>query len=138
MIQKRSAFALAVYVILTFAWAIIWNLILFKEPYQMATGAFIRESPMFALGLLAIVIQAVALVYLFEQYYQGRGLGEAILLTFASGVFTLVYASLVVPAKFQVQGVPFYSLLEAAYGGIHHTLAGLAFFWIYRAKASER
>jgi hypothetical protein len=132
MIAKRAVLAFVLYVALTFAWAVVWNLLLFKDAYHAATAAFVRDPPIFALGLAAIAIQAAALIYLFERYYRREGVWEAILLTFAAGVFTLTFGALVIPAKFLVQGVATYALLELGYGGIHHTLAGLLFFRLYR------
>ena len=58
---------------------------------------------------------------------------EAILLTFAAGVFTTAFGALVVPAKFLVLSVPTYALLETLYGVIHHSLVGLALYRVYRS-----
>ena len=38
-----------------------------KDSYHAMTAAFVRDPPLFPLGLAAMLIQGVALVYLFER-----------------------------------------------------------------------
>ena len=50
--MKRLLVVLLCYIVLTFAWAYVWNLILFRDLYVSMAGGALRETPILALGFL--------------------------------------------------------------------------------------
>lgn len=46
----------------------------------------------------------------------------------------MTYASFVVPAKFMIEQVQIYTLMELGFGMIHYVLAGLVLAFVFRAN----
>jgi hypothetical protein len=130
---KRQIVAFASYIAVTFAWAIIWNLVFFKETYSALAVSAYRSEPIIPLGFVAIVIQAITITYLFGKFFPlAPTLKTALMLTVGFGVFLITYAALVVPAKFAVSPTFEYVALELVFEIIHFVLIGLMFFSIFR------
>lgn len=122
------------YVIVTFGWALIWNIVLFKETYQMLGGASLRAEPIIPLGFVAIIIQGIAITYLFEKLSPlAPGLKSAFLLAFGFGIFLISYAALVVPAKFLISPSWQYICMELVFETIHFALIALVFHSIFKS-----
>ena len=62
--------AAAGYLIVTFAIAATWHLVLFKTVYARLQS-FTRPQPIIALGLLSMILQAVVVAYLYPVFYRG-------------------------------------------------------------------
>jgi len=54
-------------------------MLIFHEKY-LAMGAFTREQPVMAFGMLAIVLQGVVFAYFFPLFYRHRGGGSPVVM----------------------------------------------------------
>ncbi|KKW45972.1 hypothetical protein A3C21_03170 [Candidatus Kaiserbacteria bacterium RIFCSPHIGHO2_02_FULL_59_21] len=132
MITTTFIIATVAYIVFNFAFAFVWNLGIFKKQYETLTGETAREKPIIPLGFLAIVIQALALSTLFALFYSGTnpitgGLFFGLLL----GSYSIVYGAFVVPAKFNIEPVWQYAVLELAYGVLHFSIAGIIVAYVF-------
>ncbi len=126
MIELKHILAILAYIVFNFLFAIIWNLGIFKKSYKKLTRGIARHDPIFSLGILAILIQGVALVILFTLFSKGtHPILEGITLSLLVGSYSIVYGAFVVPAKFMIKPVSHYAVLELIYGIIHFAVAGI-------------
>jgi len=85
----------------------------------------------------AMLAEGVALSALFYMFYiNERSLRKGMLLGLLAGVFSMTYASLVVPAKFTISPIWQYLSLEILFGILHYGVAGLIFALIFRKTAT--
>lgn len=130
--MNRRSFALGAlaYLLVTFPLAVLWHLGLFGEQYD-ALGYFGRE-PVFAFGFLAILIQGLALSYL---YGRTRGHGPPISegLRFGAVAGSVVWSGnvLAFAAKTSLASVPMFFALETGYFVVNFALYGVALGRIY-------
>ena len=131
--------AIAAYAVLTLALGTVWNLVLFKDLYAGLTGVTTRPEPIVQLGMIAILLEAAAIAFAFQRYYDPNiGLRNALTISLGLGVFSMTYASLVVPAKFAVETVLTYTLMEVIFGIIHFTLAGIVLARVFAKNTREK
>lgn len=109
-----------VYVIVNFAIAAVWNIVLFKAKYDAMTAGFQRDEPIFSLGIAAMAINMALTLWLFKTFYPaGRiDLKRALGLTALVSIPNASYAALVVPAKYQVTDLTSFVLMELAFAAI--------------------
>lgn len=119
------------YVVLTFALAFVWNMLLFRDTYVALGAHSMRAEPIMPLGLAAILIEAFVLSLLFSKVFDGS-LKQGLFLALAVGAFSITYGALVVPAKFLIDPVPTYVALEASFGLLHYGAAGVALTYLFR------
>jgi hypothetical protein len=123
--------AVVAYIIFNFAFAMIWNMVIFKKLYARLTSGISRENPIIPLGLLAIVVQAIALATLFSLFSTGSNpLTKGLMLGLLIGSYSIVYGAFVVPAKFKIKPVSQYAILELVYGILHFSVAGIIVAYI--------
>lgn len=124
------------YIILTLVIGYCWNMVLFRESYVSLASVSLRDAPIMQLGMVAILFEAVALSLIFTLFYTGSNpLTQGLFLGLLVGVFSIGYAGLVVPAKFMIDPIWKYSLLELCFGVIHFSVAGIVLGYIFN-KAS--
>ncbi len=121
----------ATYIVLTFALAFVWNMVLFRDTYVALGAQSMRDEPIMPLGLAAILIEAVVLALLFSKVFNGS-LKQGLFLALAVGAFSITYGALVVPAKFLIDPVPSYVALEAGFGLLHYGAAGVGLAYVFR------
>lgn len=122
---KRYVLAFAAFVVLTFAFAAPWHLWLFKEVYDRL-GAYTRAEPIFALGLLSIVLEGIVFVSLYARLRSnGHPAAEGATFGLLMGVFMGAYGALAVGAKMTVSSLPLWLLLEGSAFLIQFTLVGV-------------
>ncbi len=119
------------YVVLTLSLGFVWNLILFRDVYVAIGSQSMRAAPVMPLGLAAIVIEAVVLGFLFAKLSDGS-ISQGLVLAFAVGAFSMTYGGLVVPAKFMIEPIATYVLLESAFGVLHYGAAGTTLAFVFR------
>jgi hypothetical protein len=128
----KISFGIAAYVVFTFILAYSWNMLLFRESYLSLASSSLRSAPIMQLGLVSVLIEGVVLSLLFSMYYKGGDpLTEGVLLGLLVGTFSIGYAGLVVPAKFVIEPIWKYSILELGFGIIHFGLAGVFLGYIF-------
>ncbi len=133
----RILIACISYVVLTFAIAMIWNMVLFRDIYISLAANSLRSQPIIMLGLLSVITEAVTLSLLFHFYFrQSASLKGAVALAVSVGIFSMTYASFTVPAKFIIDPIWQYVSLEIIFGLIHYGLVGAAFFFIFKDSAA--
>jgi len=126
MITTKFIIAVFVYIIFNFAFAMVWNMVIFKKLYAKLTAGISRENPIIPLGLLAIVVQAIALSILFSLFFTGTNpIAEGLMLGLLIGSYSIVYGAFVVPAKFKIRYFSQYAILELIYGVLHFSTAGI-------------
>lgn len=132
MITTTFIIATVAYIVFNFVFALVWNLGLFKKQYAEMAGTTAREKPIIPLGLVAIIVQALALSVLFSSFYQGTNpIGEGLMLGLLIGSYSIVYGAFVVPAKFKIVPVWKYAMFEVAYGVLHFGIAGVILAYIF-------
>jgi hypothetical protein len=130
------AFSLAIYVVITFAFAFVWNLQLFPRTYAAIAPVAAREDPVMATGILAIVLQGVGMTTAFAIFYEGGApFVEGPMIALLFGVFTTTYAALVVPAKFKTDPILKFAGLELAHGVLHFATIGFVMGGIFEFLA---
>ncbi len=130
--MPRVFVACVSYIVLTFALAMIWNMVMFRDTYVALAATSLRAEPIIPLGLLSVVTEAVAMSLLFHFYYRrAMSLRSAVIFALSVGVFSMTYASFTVPAKFVISPVWQYVSLELVFGLLHYSLVGVVFFFIF-------
>ena len=131
MTATQFIIAVIAYIIFNFAFAMVWNMVVFKKLYAKLTSGISRENPIIPLGLLAILIQAVSLVTLFSLFSTGTNqITEGLMLGLLIGSYSIVYGAFVVPAKFKIKPVSQYAVLELVYGVLHFGIVGIIVAYI--------
>jgi hypothetical protein len=130
--MSKIIIGLVAYVILTFVIAYSWNMVLFRENYLALASSSLRSAPIIQLGLITILLEGLALSIIFSIYYKGGNpLTEGLLLGLLVGIFSVAYAGLTVPAKFVIDPIWKYTILELSFGIIHFGLAGIILGFIF-------
>jgi len=133
----KFALATLSYVVFTMVLGIFWNLFIFRDIYIELAKYSYRSAPIIPLGMSAMLAEGVALSALFYMFYiNERSLRKGMLLGLLAGVFSMTYASLVVPAKFTISPIWQYLSLEILFGILHYGVAGLIFALIFRKTAT--
>lgn len=131
--MSRIFIACFSYVILTFAIAMIWNMVMFRDTYLALAATSLRAAPIIPLGLISVLTEAVAMSLLFHFYCRrAMSLKTAVTFALSVGVFSMTYASFTVPAKFVISPIWQYVSLELAFGWLHYSLVGVVFFFIFK------
>lgn len=97
---------------------------LFAGVYERI-GAYNRESPVFALGLLSMVVQGGVLAHLFRYVHRGRRpLAEGVVYAIVMGTFMYTTTTLGFAAKTQVASLPTFLAVQAAFHLVQFLVAG--------------
>lgn len=132
MITKTFLVGVGAYIMFNFAFAMIWNMVVFKKMYDRLTEGIAREKPIIPLGLLAIIVQAIALAILFSLFFNGENpISEGLMFGLLIGSYSIVYGAFVVPAKFTIKPISQYAILELVYGILHFGIAGIIMALIF-------
>lgn len=134
--MKRILLGTVAYVLATFATQGVSHFTINRA--HCAAVTFMRPEPVFALGVLSMIIQGVILTYLYPIYARGasnwkKGLGYGILL----GAFFVSYLALAEPAKFQVPAILPWTAVESVTGLAQFGLFGLILGGMHRKNADE-
>jgi hypothetical protein len=131
MDPRRFALAAAAYVLVTFAVAVSWHLLFFKDLYDQL-AIFTRKEPLIPLGIVSILIQAVVLAYLYPALYRGgsparEGLKFGLLI----GVLMASIAVFAEAGKQNVSSLTTWLVFESAYYLLQFGLLGVIIGLIY-------
>lgn len=131
MDKKKFTYAAIAYIVLTFAIAAGWHLVIFKDIYDQL-GIFTRKEPVIPLGIASMIMQALVLSYLYPRYYRGGGILKAGLIFGAlTGVLMASIAVFAEAGKQQVTSLPFWLLFESGYYLLQFSIAGVVIAKIY-------
>jgi hypothetical protein len=126
---RRFALAFFAYVIITFVFATVWHLVLFKQLY-MAAG--MRAQPLMYLGVLSMLIQAFLMAFLYPRLRRGgapafEGLRFGVLM----GLFMGSYGVLAEAGKFDVGAVGPFIASEGAFFLLQFAIVGTVIGLVY-------
>jgi hypothetical protein len=124
------------YVVSTFAVQATSHFAINRGHY--AAVPFLRTEPVFALGLLAMIIQGALLTYFYSRHAGTAGgwkRGWAFGVT--AGAFFVSYSVLAEPAKYTVPSIPSWMLVEGVAGFVQFSLFGVALGWLCRPTSRQ-
>lgn len=129
--SKKIILATVSYVVLSFAIAYPWHLVWFHDLY-VEMGAFTREQPIVALGVLAMVIQGAVIAYFYPLWYRG---GNPILagIRYSLIIGLLIYTVMgfATVAKFNIVPVTTFLAYHTAFQFLQFTITGAALGLIF-------
>jgi hypothetical protein len=129
---KKFWMSFFAYIALTFACAVTWHLLLFKD-YYLSVG--MRKEPLMYLGVLSMIIQASVLSLLYPRFYRGGDpVKEGARFGFAMGLFLASFAALADAGKFDLGSPVAWILHEGTVTLVQFTLAGILIALIYGRK----
>ena len=133
MDAKKLFMGTAAYTICTFALAVVWHVLLFKERYE--SFGYFEGEPDFLLGLLTIVLQGILLCALFPMLKPGGGsFRRGFRFALITGAFFWTSHVLAFVAKQQVAGAPAFVLMETLYLALQFGVFGLCIGFIHREE----
>lgn len=123
--NARSALTLAIYVAAKLTMGLLWHLVLFKEALAAATP-FARSEPIIGLGLAAMVVQGILLMWLYPRFHRPESPKRSgMLFGSCAGLFLAAGAIWVEVAKFQFADGARYLMIETVYEVFSFTVLGL-------------
>lgn len=133
--MKKFTYSFIAYVVLVFIIATVWHLVLFKSAYSEVG---LRGSPIFALGILSILIQAAILSYLYPRLFKGESPAkDGLKFGLIMGIFLGSYGVLAQAGKYDVGSVPTFLLLEGLFFVIQYAIVGTVIGLIYGKSLKE-
>ena len=130
---KRAVLLAVTYLVLTFPIAAVWHLVLF--PQSMAGAAF-RAPPLFALGLLSTVVQAIVVAYLYPRLSRGGSpIRDGLRFALIMGSFIASYGVLAEAGKFAVGPTASWVFHEGAFFVVQWIVIGIAVGLVYDGTA---
>jgi len=108
---RRFTLAFFAYLIITFVFATVWHLVLFKDLY-MAAG--MRREPLMHLGILSMLIQAFLMAFLYPRLRKaGSPALDGLKFGLLMGLFMGSYGVLAEAGKFDIGPVGPFIATEA-------------------------
>lgn len=137
MNRKKFALAALAYLVVTFAIAAGWHLVLFKDLYDQL-GIFTRKEPIIPLGLSSIGMQAVVLSYLYPKYYRGGStVKEGLVFGLMMGILMASIAVFAEAGKQNVSSLSTWLVFESIYYLLQFGIAGILIAKIYGNDPTE-
>jgi hypothetical protein len=132
-LARRAVLLVVTYLVLTFPIAAVWHLVLF--PQSMAGPAF-RAQPLFAMGLLSTVVQAIVVAYLYPRLSRGgSAVRDGLRFALIMGSFIASYGVLAEAGKFEVGPTSSWVLYEGAFFVVQWIVIGIALGFVYEWTA---
>ena len=123
------------FIILSFAIAYPWHLIWFHDLY-VSWGAVTRKDPIVPLGILAVIIQASVIAYLFPLFQKGNNpIIEGVLFSWIIGVVVWSVMGQTTAAKFNIEPVATFLTYHTIFQILQFTITGIALGLIYGRKS---
>lgn len=131
----RFVTAALAYLIVTFISAFGWHVVLFSDVYR---AAGVREEPVFALGIVAMLIQAVLVAYLYPRLSgTGTPVAEGLKFGLILGLLMGSYGALAEAAKFDVGSIPDWVVYEGSYFVLQFALTGVVVALVYGSRRTR-
>ena len=130
--MAKLALSVVAYIVSTFAVQAVSHFIINKEHY--ARVGHLKSSPVFALGVLSMLVQGVCLAALYAAMpgHEG-GAAAGIFFAWKAGAVLVSYIALAEAAKYTVPSIPAWIAVESAAGLAQFTLFGILLGLIHRA-----
>ena len=131
--MRKHLLAVLVYVVATFATQALSHFGVNAAHYAAVT--YLRAQPIFALGVLSMVIQGSILSYLYAHAPgAGRSVGHAVFFAWLVGGILVSYEALAEAGKYSVPAVGSWIAVEVGAGFVQFTLYGALLGWVHRAR----
>ena len=134
--MKKHVLAVLAYVVATFATQAVSHFGVNAARYAAVT--YLRAQPIFALGILSMLIQGSIITYAYVQVPEaGRSIGHAVLFAWLVGGILVSYEALAEAAKYSVPSVASWIAVEVAAGFVQFTLYRALLGWVHRARVPQ-
>ena len=134
--MRKHVLAVLVYVVATFATQAVSHFGVNAAHYAAVT--YLRPQPVFALGILSMVIQGSIMAYLYAQVPgAGRSIGHAVFFAWLVGGILVSYEALAEAGKYNVPAVGSWIAVELGAGVVQFTLYGALLGWVHRARVPQ-
>src|SRR2546421_4315348 len=115
--MKTHVLAVLVYVVATFATQAVSHFGVNAAHYAAVT--YLRAQPLFALGILSMLIQGSIMAYLYAQLPgAGRSIGHAVCFAWLVGGILVSYEALAEAGKYTVPALGSWIAVELGAGGV--------------------
>ncbi len=139
---NRYLLTAAGYIIASFSVAVPWHMMIFHETYA-ALGAITRTEPIVPLGLVAMLLQAAVIAWLFPVYldYRNGQTGErrpyrdGITFSLMMGIMVWSVMVFATAAKIEIAPVIDFIMLGTAFQLLQFLLVGVVIGFIHRRYA---
>ena len=112
------------FIVATFVTQARSHLVLFAQHY--AAVPYIKSEPIFALGILAMIIQGSVMSFAFaNSRFGGKSLLRAVMFAWLFGAFLVSYMALGETSKYAVPSIASWIAVELLVGFVQFTLAGI-------------
>src|SRR3989440_8629072 len=119
--MRQHLLAILAYVVATFATQAVSHFGVNAAHYAAVT--YLRAQPLFALGILSMLIQGSIMAYLYAQLPgAGRSIGHAVCFAWLVGGILVSYEALAEAGKYTVPALGSWIAVEAAAGRVEVTL----------------
>ena len=134
--MRTHVLAVLAYVVATFATQAVSHFGVNAAHYAAVT--YLRAQPVFALGVLSMLIQGSIMAYLYAQVPgAGRSIGHAVVFAWLVGGILVSYEALAEAAKYTVPAVGSWIAVELGAGLVQFTLYGALLGWVHRARVPQ-
>lgn len=138
MITRKFLLAALGYIVVTFAIAAGWHLVLFKDLYDQL-GIFSRKEPLIHLGLISMMLQGLVLAYIFPIFRTNKSvIREGLEFGILMGILMASSAVFAEAGHQQVTSLPTWLLLESTYYVIQFAIVGIVIGLIYGKAEVEQ
>jgi hypothetical protein len=132
---KKTILGLLVYCAISFVLGPLWYLGIFPDLYA-ELGAYNREPLIFPLGFGSMILQGLALAYLFQFFRRGVApMREALVFAALLGLFMYSLTTMAFAAKNTVSSLPLWLGIQFCFHFIQFALLGVGFGWLYRERS---
>lgn len=133
--MRQKILAVAAFAVATFTTQATSHFLVNAEHY--ATVSYLRRAPIFPLGIAAMLIEGIILMYLYSRLTgAGRSIGHALRFAWLAGGFLVSYTALAEAAKYTVPEVSSWIAVETGAGFVQFTLYGLMLGWVHRNRVA--
>ena len=134
--MKRYFLALHAYILATFLTQAVSHFVVNTEHYANVT--YLRKEPIFAFGVLAMIIQGSILAFLYSQIaITARSIMGAVKFAWLAGAFLVSYIALGEAGKYSVPAVSAWIAVETLAGIVQFTFYGVLLGFVYRDKQNS-
>lgn len=131
--MRKHVLSVLAYVVATFVTQAVSHFVVNADHY--ASLPYLRENPIFALGILSMLIQGGVLAYLYSHTNSpGRSVGDAVRFAWVAGSILVSYIALAEAAKYQVPAIAPWITVETAAGFVQFTVYGVLLGLVHRQR----
>ena len=124
--MKQFAASLVAYLVVTFFFAIVWHLVLFKDLYRELAIFSRGDNPNMLLVFVSVIIQGAVMAYLYPLVSRGESpIWDGVKFGLLMGIFLASVAVLAEGAKQNVTSLSTFVVMEGLFFLIYFVLYGL-------------